>query len=258
MSGSVVVAGARTPIGKLAGVLGTLSAMELGGIAIASALERAGVSPDRVDSIVMGQVVQAGQGQDPARQAAVHAGIPLATPATTINKSCLSGLQALYLADLMIGAGDAEIVVAGGMESMTQIPYILPGARGGFRLDSTTLYDGMMLDGLSCAFDQCSMGTATERFNRSAGISREQQDAFAAGSHEKAAAAAKDGRLAEEIVAVSVPQRRGDPVMIDADEGIRPGTTTESLATLRPRSIPRGPSPRERRRRSPTGRRRSS
>jgi acetyl-CoA C-acetyltransferase len=240
MPGSVIVAGARTPIGKLSGALGTLTAMELGGVAIAEALRRAGIAPDQVDNVLMGQVVLAGQGQDPARQAAVKAGIPLTTPATTVNKVCLSGLQSLYIADLMIAAGDAEIVVAGGMESMTQIPYVLPGARTGFRLDDTTLHDGMMLDGLTCAFDQCAMGLATERFNRTTGISRERQDAWAAGSHEKAAAATKEGRLGEEIVAVSVPQRRGDPMIVDTDEGIRPGTTAESLSSLRPAFDPEG------------------
>ncbi len=161
-------------------------------------------------------------------------------PATTVNKVCLSGLNTVYLADRMIKAGDAEIVVAGGMESMTRIPYVLPGARGGFRLDSTTLHDGMMLDGLTCAFDQCAMGLSTERFNRAVGISRERQDSFAAASHERAAAATKEGRMAEEIVPVSVPQRRGEPVVVESDEGIRPGTTPETLSALRPAFDPEG------------------
>ena len=234
MSGSVIVAGARTPIGKLSGGLASFSAMELGGFAIAAALERAGLSPDQVDYVLMGQVIQAGQGQITARQAAAKAGIPMSVPATTINKVCLSGLNTIYLADQMVNAGDAEIVVAGGMESMTTAPHLLPGARAGFRLGDATLVDSMMHDGLTCAFDQCAMGLATERHSQAAGISRQRQDAFAAASHEKAAAAAKEGRLAEEIVGVAVPQRKGDPLLVDADEGVRPGTTAESLASLKP------------------------
>lgn len=234
MPESVIVAGARTPIGKLSGALVGFSAMDLGGLAIAAALERAGIAPDQVDYVLMGQVVQAGQGQITARQAAAKAGIPMDVPATTINKVCLSGLNTIYLADQMIKAGDADIVVAGGMESMTQAPHLLPGARAGFRLGDATLVDSMMYDGLTCAFDQCAMGLATERFTSVLGVSRERQDAFAASSHERAAAAAKDGRLAEEIVPVNIPQRKGDPVVFDTDEGVRPGTTAESLAGLRP------------------------
>ncbi len=234
MPGSVVVAGARTPIGKLSGSLAGFSAAELGGFAIAAALERAGVAPDQVDYVFMGQVILAGTGQITARQAAANGGVPMSVPATTVNKVCLSGLNAIYLADQMINAGDAEIVVAGGMESMTRAPHLLPGARAGFRLGDATLVDSMLYDGLTCAFDQCAMGLSTERHNRTAGISRERQDAFAAASHEKAAAAAKDGRLAEEIVPVAVGQRKGDPVPVDTDEGVRPGTTVESLAALRP------------------------
>ena len=234
MPGSVIVAGARTPIGKLSGALASFSAMDLGAVAIAAALERAGISPDQVDYVLMGHVIQAGQGQITARQAAARAGIPMTVPATTVNKVCLSGLNAIYLADQMISAGDAQVVVAGGMESMTRAPHLLPGAREGFRLGDAALVDSMMLDGLTCAFDECAMGLATERYNQQVGITRERQDAFAAASHEKAAAAAKDGRLAEEIVPVSVPQRRGDPVVVDTDEGVRPGTTAESLASLRP------------------------
>ncbi|MGH9091843.1 MAG: acetyl-CoA C-acetyltransferase [Acidimicrobiales bacterium] len=234
MPGSVIVAGARTPIGKLSGAFAGFTAMDLGGFAIAAALERAGVAPDQVDYVLMGQVILAGQGQITARQAAVKAGIPMTVPATTVNKVCLSGLNTVYLADQMINAGDAEIVVAGGMESMTQAPHLLPGARAGFRLGDATLVDSMMHDGLTCAFDQCAMGLSTERFNQEVGITRDRQDAFAAASHEKAAAATKDGRLAEEIVPVSVPQRKGDPVLVDTDEGVRPGTTGESLGALRP------------------------
>jgi len=234
MSGSVIVAGARTPIGKLSGALAGFTAMELGGFAIKAALERAGIAPDQVDYVLMGQVILAGQGQITARQAAAKGGIPMSVPATTVNKVCLSGLNTIYLADQMIKAGDAEIVVAGGMESMTQAPHLLPGARAGFRLGDATLVDSMMYDGLTCAFDECAMGLATERFNQEAGISRERQDAFAAASHEKAAAAAKAGKLADEIVPVSVPQRKGDPVVVDTDEGVRGETTAESLAGLRP------------------------
>ena len=234
MAEAVIVAGARTPIGKLSGALASFSAMELGGFAIAEALARAGVAPDQVDYVLMGQVLQAGQGQITARQAAVHGGIPMTVPANTINKVCLSGLNTIYLADQMIRSGDAEIVVAGGMESMTQAPYLLPGARAGYRIGDATLVDSMMLDGLTDAFDHIAMGLSTEQYNAKVGISRERQDAFAAASHEKAATAAKDGRLGEEIVAVSVPQRKGDPLLVDTDEGVRPETTAESLGKLRP------------------------
>ncbi len=234
MAGTVVVAGARTPIGKLSGALAGFTAMELGGIAIAGALERAGLPADQVDYVFMGQVLLAGQGQITARQAAHKAGVPLSVPATTVNKVCLSGLNAIYLADLLINAGEADIVVAGGMESMTQAPHLLPGARAGFRLGDATLVDSMMHDGLTCAFDDCAMGLATDRYAGAATISRQRQDAFAAASHEKAAAAIKDGRLAAEIVPVSVPQRKGDPIVVDTDEGVRPETTAESLSALRP------------------------
>jgi len=234
MPGTVIVAGARTPIGKLSGALGGFAATELGGFAIAAALERAGVRPEQVDYVLMGQVIQAGAGQITARQAASEAGIPMDVAATTVNKVCLSGLNAIYLADLMINAGEADIVVAGGMESMTQAPYLLPGARAGYRIGDGTIVDSMMYDGLFCAFDNCAMGLGTERYNGSDGVSRERQDAFSALSHERAARAIKDGRFAEEIVAVSVPQRKGDPVVVDTDEGVRPETTAESLGKLRP------------------------
>ena len=234
MSGSVIVAGARTPIGKLSGALGGFAAAELGGFAIAAALERAGVAPDQVDYVFMGQVIQAGAGQITARQAAAKAGIPMSVAASTINKVCLSGLNTIYLADLMINAGEAEIVVAGGMESMTQAPYLLPGARGGYRIGDGKLVDSMMYDGLFCAFDQCAMGLGTERYNGADGVSRERQDAFSALSHERAAAAIKEGRFAEEIVPVEVPQRKGDALVVDTDEGVRGDTTAESLSRLRP------------------------
>src|SRR5579872_484689 len=240
MPGSVVVAGARTPIGKLAGALAGFTAMDLGGVAITAALERAGVTPEQVDYVFMGQVLQAGQGQITARQAAVKAGIPMTVPATTVNKVCLSGLNVLYLADLMIQAGEADIVVAGGMESMTQAPYLLPGARAGYRLGDQKVVDSMMYDGLFCAFDCVAMGAGTERYSRAAEIARDRQDAFAAASHERAAAAIKWGRFYEEITPVSVPQRRGDPIVVDTDEGVRPETTLESLAKLRGAFDPEG------------------
>ena len=234
MPGSVIVAGARTPIGKLSGALASFSAMDLGGVAIAAALERAGLAPDAVDYVFMGQVLQAGQGQITARQAATNAGIPMSVPATTVNKVCLSGLNSIYLADLLIQAGEADIVVAGGMESMTQAPYLLPGALAGYRLGDGNLVDATMYDGLYCQFDHCAMGLGTEQYNKAAKISREAQDAFSALSHERAASAMKEGRYAEELAAVSVPQRKGDPIVVDTDEGVRPGTTAESLGGLKP------------------------
>jgi acetyl-CoA C-acetyltransferase len=234
MAGSVILAGARTPIGKLSGALGGFKATDLGGFAIKAALERAGVAPDQVDYVFMGQVLQAGSGQIAARQAAVNAGIPMTVPATTVNKVCLSGLNAIFLADLLIQSGAAEIVVAGGMESMTQAPYLLPGAREGYRLGDKSVIDSMMYDGLFCAFDQVAMGAGTEKYAASAGLPREPQDDLAAKSHERASAAIKEGRFADEIVPVEVPQRRGDPFVVDTDEGVRPGTTVESLGALRP------------------------
>jgi len=241
MPGSVIVAGARTPIGKLSGSLSGFSAADLGGFAIAEALRRAGVAPEQVDYVLMGQVILAGAGQIPARQAAAKGGIPMTAPAATVNKVCLSGLNAIYQADQMIAAGDAEIVVAGGMESMSRAPHMLLDARTGYRLGDGTLVDSMMYDGLTCAFDHCAMGLATDKDNQGGlNVTRERQDAFAAASHERAAAAAKEGRLAEEIVPVEVPQRRGDPIVVDTDEGVRPGTTPESLAALRPAFDPAG------------------
>jgi acetyl-CoA C-acetyltransferase len=234
MAGSVILAGARTPIGKLSGALGGFAATDLGGFAIKAALDRAGVGPDQVDYVFMGQVLQAGTGQITARQAATNAGIPMTVPATTVNKVCLSGLNSIFLADLLIQSGAADIVVAGGMESMTQAPYLLPGAREGYRAGDKTVVDSMMYDGLFCAFDRVAMGAGPEKYAASAGLAREPQDEFAARSHERAAAAIKEGRFADEIVPVEVPQRRGDPVVVDTDEGVRPGTTVESLSGLRP------------------------
>ncbi|MGH9153202.1 MAG: acetyl-CoA C-acetyltransferase, partial [Acidimicrobiales bacterium] len=219
--------------GKLNGALSSLPATELGSIAIKAALERAGIDADQVDQVVLGQVLQAGQGQNPARQAAVAGGIPMDVPAVTVNAVCLSGLHAVAEADRMIRAGEAEVVVAGGMESMTGAPHLLAGARAGFRLGDATAVDSLVADGLWCAFDDVHMGAGTEAYAKAAGISRKAQDDFAARSHQRAAAAAKDGRLAAEIVPVEVPQR-GDPLVVDADEGVRPDTTSESLARLRP------------------------
>ncbi|HUY86391.1 MAG TPA: beta-ketoacyl synthase N-terminal-like domain-containing protein, partial [Acidimicrobiales bacterium] len=211
MPGSVILGGARTPIGKLAGALAGFKAAELGGFAIKAALERCGVDPEQVNYVFMGHVIQAGAGQITARQAAVNAGIPMTVPSTTVNKVCLSGLNSIYLADKLISSGEAEIVVAGGMESMTNAPYLLPGARAGLRMGDSTIVDSMMFDALFCAFDVCAMGEGTEKYTRSVEISRDRQDAMAAASHERAANAIKEGRFAEEIVAVEVPQRKGDP-----------------------------------------------
>ena len=234
MAGSVIVAGARTPIGKLSGALGSFAATDLGGLAIKAALERAGVAPELVDYVFMGQVLQAGAGQITARQAAVNAGIPMTVPATTINKVCLSGVNAIHLADLAVQAGDADIVVAGGMESMTNAPYLLPGARAGYRIGDQSVVDSMMYDGLFCAFDQCAMGAGTEKYAASAGLDRDSQDQVAYLSHERAARAIKDGLFDNEIVPVEVPQRRGDPVVVTTDEGVRGETTVDSLGALRP------------------------
>ncbi len=234
MPGSVILTGARTPIGKLSGAFASMAATDLGGVAIKGALDKAGLSGDDVDYVIMGQVIQAGAGQITARQAAGNAGIPMSTPATTINKVCLSGLNAIYLADLMIQSGDADIVVAGGMESMTNAPYLMPGARSGYRIGDKTVVDSMMFDGLFCAFDQVAMGAGTEKYAASAGLERGPQDEFSAGSHQRAADAIKNGLFDDEIVPVPVPQRKGDPVVVTTDEGVRGDTTAESLGGLRP------------------------
>ena len=234
MAGSVILSGARTPIGKLSGAFSSFSAMDLGGFAIKAALERAGVAPEQVEYVLMGHVIQAGQGQITARQAAEKAGIPMSVPANTINKVCLSGMNAIHLADQMIQLGEADIVVAGGMESMTNAPHLLPGARSGFRYGDATLVDSVAHDGLFCAFDQCAMGAGTEKYAASENISREAQDAFAAESHQRAAKGAKDGLFDDEIVPVEVPQRKGDPLVVKDDEGVRGDTSAESLGKLRP------------------------
>ena len=234
MPGSVIVGGARTPIGKLAGSLKGFSAMELGGFAIKSALERAGVNGDQVDYVIMGHVIQAGAGQITARQAAVKGGIPMSVPALTVNKVCLSGLNAIAMADQLIGYGEFDVVVAGGMESMTQGPYLLPKARSGYRYGNDEIVDATAHDALFCAFDQLGMGAATETYTKLRGISREEQDAYSAGSHGRAAEAQKNGLFDDEIVAVEVPQRRGDPIVVTEDEGVRADATAETLAKLRP------------------------
>jgi acetyl-CoA C-acetyltransferase len=240
VTSTVIVAGARTPIGKLAGALKDFTAMDLGGIAIKGALEKAGVGADQVDYVIMGHVLQAGQGQITARQAAVKAGIPMSVPALTVNKVCLSGLNAIALADQLIRAGEVEVVVAGGMESMTQAPYLLPKARQGYRYGNAEILDATFHDGLFDAFDKVPMGEGTERHQAKYQMTREEQDEFAARSHELSALAIKEGRFADEIVPVEIPQRKGDPVLVTEDEGVRPGTTTESLAGLRPAFVKDG------------------
>jgi acetyl-CoA C-acetyltransferase len=234
MQDAVIVGGARTPIGRLLGSLSGFSGAQLGGFAIKAALERAGVRGTDVEYVIMGQVLQAGAGQIPARQAAVAAGIPMSVPALSINKVCLSGLDAIALAAQLIRAGELDVAVAGGMESMSRAPHLLLGSRTGVKYGDTALVDSMAMDGLTDAFDQVSMGESTERHNARLGISRADQDAFAARSHQLAARAIKDGLLAEEIVPVAIPQRRGEPLLADIDEGVRADTTVEALAALKP------------------------
>jgi len=233
MPGSYIIAGARTPIGKMSGALASFSAADLGGFAIAAALQRAGVAPHEVEHVIMGQVLMAGQGQVPSRQAASKAGIPMSVPSISINKVCLSGLNSIYLADQMISSGEADIVIAGGMESMTNAPYLAMGARSGFRFGDVQLLDAIQRDGLWCAFDACLMGLGTERY-AAGDISRDVQDELAMKSNQRAAAAIAGGRLADEIVPISIPQRKGDPLVIDTDEGVRASTTMESLGSLKP------------------------
>ena len=231
---NVIVAGARTPMGRLLGSLKGFSGADLGGIAIKEALLRAGITGDQVQYVIMGQVLQAGAGQIPARQAAVKAGIPMNVPALTINKVCLSGLDAIALADQLIRAGEFDIVVAGGQESMTNAPHLLPKSREGYKYGAVELLDAMAFDGLTDSFDGIPMGESTEVHNTRLGIDRASQDAIAARSHQLAAAAAKNGVFDAEIVPVEIPQRRGEPVVFASDEGIRAETTVESLAKLRP------------------------
>ncbi|WP_063021811.1 acetyl-CoA C-acetyltransferase [Nocardia niwae] len=234
MTTSVIVSGARTPVGRLLGGLKDFSGSDLGGFAIKAALEKGGVAPDQVDYVIMGQVLTAGAGQIPARQAAVAAGIPMDVPALTLNKVCLSGINAIALADQLIRAGEYEIVVAGGQESMSRAPHLLEKSREGFKYGDVALRDHMAYDGLHDIFTDQAMGALTEARNETDRISREDQDAFAAASHQRAAAAWKNGVFDDEVVPVAVPQRKGDPVLVTTDEGIRADTTVESLAKLRP------------------------
>jgi acetyl-CoA C-acetyltransferase len=240
MAGSVIVSGARTPMGRLLGNLKDFPATALGAVAIREALARGFVAPEQVQYVIMGQVLQAGAGQIPARQAAAGAGIGMTVPALTVNKVCLSGLTAIALADQLIRAGECDLVVAGGMESMTHAPHLLVGQRQGYKYGDVVIKDHMALDGLTDVWDACSMGESTERHIASLGITRTDQDRFAAASHQRAAAAQKNGAFAEEIVPVQVPQRRGDPLVVDTDEGVRPESTAESLGTLRPAFSPDG------------------
>jgi acetyl-CoA C-acetyltransferase len=240
MTPSVIAAGARTPIGKFAGGFKELAAVDLGETAIRQALARSGVPADRVDYVIMGQVLQAGAGQITARQAAIKAGIPKEVPSITINKVCLSGLNAIALADQLIRAGEIKVAVAGGMESMSNAPYLLPDARFGSRLGNSRIVDSMIYDGLWSTFTDQHMGESSDEVNAELSIGREDQDAWSARSHQRAAAAWDSGRMAEEAVAVEVPQRKGDPVVVDRDEGIRPDTSAESLAGLKPAFKPDG------------------
>ncbi len=234
MREAVITGGARTAVGRLLGSLKDFTGAQLGSAVIKAALDRAGLTGDQADYVIMGQVLQAGAGQNPARQAAAGAGIPMTVPALTINKVCLSGLDAIALAAQLIRAGEFDVVVAGGMESMTGAPHLLPGSRTGYKYGSIEVLDAMAWDGLTDAFDHSPMGELTDRYNARLGISRADQDEFAAMSHQRAAVAIKDGVLAGEIIGIEVPQRRGDPVLFDTDEGVRPDTTAESLSRLRP------------------------
>lgn len=231
---SVIVAGARTPMGRLLGSLRSFSGADLGGVAIKAALDRAGIGGDQVQYVIMGQVLQAGAGQIPARQAAVKGGIPMNVPALTINKVCLSGLDAIALADQLIRAGEFDVIVAGGQESMTNAPHLLPNSRAGFKYGAIEMLDAMAYDGLTDSFENIPMGESTEKHNTRLGIGREAQDEIAALSHQRAAAAQKNGLFEAEITPVEIPQRKGDPVVFSQDEGIRAETTTESLSKLRP------------------------
>ncbi|MDV8071331.1 acetyl-CoA C-acyltransferase [Rhodococcus sp. IEGM 1366] len=239
MSGNVIVNGARTPIGKLSGALKSLSAVDLGAHAISAALTASGVRPDQVDQIIFGNVVQAGVGPNPARRAATAAGIPLSAPALTLNNLCLSGLESIRHADRLLTAGEADVVVAGGMESMTNAPHLVTGARGGLRYGPSTLDDALDRDALVCAFDGISMGAATERYQKAEPLTREELDSFSARSHQLAGAATASGAFNAEIAPISIVSRR-QTIVIDTDEGIRPDTTTESLGSLRPAFSPEG------------------
>jgi acetyl-CoA C-acetyltransferase len=240
MARSVIVSAARTAIGKFGGAIAEVPAVDLGARAIEAALERGGIHGDQVDYVVMGQVLQAGTGQITSRQAAVKAGIPTSVPALTVNKVCLSGLNAIALADQLIRAGEVSVVVAGGMESMDQAPYLLPKARQGLRMGDAKLVDSMIHDGLWDAFNHMHMGDQSEGVNAELEITRAEQDEWAARSHQRAHAARSSGRFDEEIAPLEIPQRKADPIVFDADEGIRPNTTLESLSKLRPAFRPEG------------------
>ncbi len=237
---SVIIGSARTPIGKFGGGLSSLRAVELGGHAIGAALERSRLDPRKVDEVVFGQVLQAGEGQITSRQAALRGGIPMTVPSLTVNKVCLSGMAAIGLADRSIRLGEADFVVAGGMESMSNAPYVVPDARWGTRLGDSSLVDVMQHDGLFCAIDHCTMGESSDNRNAQLGISRTEQDECSARSHERALAATASGAYPGEIAPISVPQRKGDPLVVATDEGMRPGTTAESLGRLRPAFIETG------------------
>ncbi|MCQ4045020.1 acetyl-CoA C-acetyltransferase [Streptantibioticus rubrisoli] len=230
----MIVAGARTPMGRLLGSLRSFSASDLGAVAIKAALDRAGIGGDQVEYVIMGQVLQAGAGQIPARQAAVKAGIPMSVPALTVNKVCLSGLDAIALADQLIRAGEFDVVVAGGQESMTNAPHLLPKSREGYKYGAVEMLDAMAYDGLTDPWENIPMGESTEKHNTRLGIGRAEQDEIAALSHQRAAAAQKGGLFEAEITPVEIPQRKGEPVVFSRDEGIRAETTTESLGKLRP------------------------
>jgi acetyl-CoA C-acetyltransferase len=240
MPKSVLVSGARTPIGKMLGALKSFQAVDLGGLAISAALERAGITGDQVDYVIMGHVLQAGAGQITSRKAALNGGIPMSVPAETVNKVCLSGMNAIAHADQLIRLGECDVVVAGGMESMTNAPYLLPGARGGYRYGNQTVLDSTLHDGLFCTIEQRGMGDATEEYNARLGISRQEQDEYAARSHERATTAMKNGAFDDELVQVAVKQRKGDPIMVTDDEGVRADTTAEMLGKLRPAFAPDG------------------
>ncbi len=234
MNNPVICSVARTPIGRFNGQFAPLTAMDLGGTAMRGALDRAGLAPQDVDEVIFGHVLQAGQGQITSRQAAVNAGIPMTVPSVTINKVCLSGLTAIQEAANHIRLGESKFVVAGGMESMTNAPYVMPGARAGYRMGDKTVIDSMMHDGLFCAFDSCMMGDTSDTRNDELGVTRGEQDEWANRSHARAAAATDNGAFSDEIVPTEVPQRRGDPVFVDTDEGIRRETTMDSLGNLKP------------------------
>ncbi|WP_344526720.1 acetyl-CoA C-acetyltransferase [Streptomyces albiaxialis] len=231
---SVIVAGARTPMGRLLGSLKSFSGADLGGFAIKAALDRAGIGGDQVEYVIMGQVLTAGAGQIPARQAAVKAGIPMNVPALTVNKVCLSGLDAIALADQLVRAGEFDIIVAGGQESMTNAPHLLPKSREGYKYGAVEMLDAMAHDGLTDPWEEIPMGASTEKHNTKLGIGRAEQDEIAARSHQRAAAAQQAGLFEAEITPVEIPQRKGDPVLFSQDEGIRGDTTAESLGKLRP------------------------